>query len=115
MRAVPSLDRPTMSTEPAAEADAAPQERPGPRLVAPARDTDGVEAADAPPARWGREELWGWAKVPAIEGWTRHGEDLGAITADATISRGLGRAYADSALPPRGCERPVAITPMAIP
>lgn len=60
-----------------------------------------------------RERLTGWARYPAIEGHTIRGEDLDRLSTEAQLSRGLGRAYADSALPPRGTDTPVAVTPLA--
>jgi len=42
---------------------------------------------------------WGGQLVPGRE---RRSEDLAAITADAVLTRGLGRAYGDAALPPEG-------------
>ena len=48
-----------------------------------------------------------------IEAIEVRGENLEAITRDAVLSRGLGRAYADSALPPEGSARPLAVTPLA--
>jgi decaprenylphospho-beta-D-ribofuranose 2-oxidase len=40
---------------------------------------------------------WGRVPVPATE---RRSEDLVALTRDAVLSRGLGRSYGDSSLPP---------------
>jgi FAD/FMN-containing dehydrogenase len=40
---------------------------------------------------------WGGVGVPALE---RHSEDLVALTEKAVLSRGLGRSYGDSSLPP---------------
>lgn len=45
------------------------------------------------------EQLWGWGRLPA-PGYEVRGEDLERLTADAVLSRGLGRSYGDSALPP---------------
>ncbi len=59
------------------------------------------------------ERLTGWGRYPAIDARTLRGEDLERLTTRAQLSRGLGRAYADSALPPRGSTQPVAITPLA--
>ena len=42
---------------------------------------------------------WGGMSVPGRE---VRGQDLDAITAGATLSRGLGRSYGDAALPPPG-------------
>jgi len=42
---------------------------------------------------------WGGARAPGRE---RLSENLAAVTADAPLTRGLGRSYGDSALPPPG-------------
>lgn len=42
---------------------------------------------------------WGGVRVPGRE---RLSEDLAAIARDAPLTRGLGRSYGDSALPPHG-------------
>ena len=47
---------------------------------------------------------WGGVGVPAVE---RRSEDLVALTEDAVLSRGLGRSYGDSSLPPPS--RPEAV------
>ncbi len=44
---------------------------------------------------------WGGLGVPGVE---RRSEDLERLTRDAVLSRGLGRAYGDAALPPPGVE-----------
>ncbi|MCX4247449.1 FAD-binding oxidoreductase [Paraliomyxa miuraensis] len=59
------------------------------------------------------ESLTGWGRYPAIEGHTARGEDLEALSRSAVLSRGLGRAYGDSALPPRDAAGPVVVTPLA--
>ena len=43
--------------------------------------------------------LRGWGRV-GVPGSERRSEDLEALTADAVLSRGLGRSYGDSSLPP---------------
>src|SRR4051794_12316294 len=48
-----------------------------------------------------RETLAGWGGQP-VPGRERLSEDLAAITAGAVLTRGLGRAYGDAALPPPG-------------
>lgn len=53
-------------------------------------------------------ELHGWAHHPVVEGRLVASEDLAAATRDAVLSRGLGRAYGDAALPPPGHPRHVA-------
>jgi hypothetical protein len=47
----------------------------------------------------GNGELRGWGRhaVPGVE---RAGENLDRLTIDVPISRGLGRSYGDSSLPP---------------
>jgi decaprenylphospho-beta-D-ribofuranose 2-oxidase len=57
--------------------------------------------------------LTGWGRHPVVQGRALEGEDLERISAPAILSRGLGRAYADAALPPEHAARPVAITPRA--
>lgn len=59
------------------------------------------------------ERLTGWARYPAVEGHTLRGEDLGRLSTEAQLSRGLGRAYADSALPPKDSQQPLVVTPLA--
>lgn len=46
-------------------------------------------------------QLSGWGRVP-VPGYEVRSEDLPAITRDRVLSRGLGRAYGDAALPPPG-------------
>lgn len=57
--------------------------------------------------------LTGWGRHPVVQARALHSEDLQATSATAILSRGLGRAYADSALPPPEATRPVAVTPLA--
>ena len=54
--------------------------------------------------------LSGWGRVPQIEASVRAGEDLDRVARGAALSRGLGRAYGDAALPVGG---PVALTTFA--
>jgi FAD/FMN-containing dehydrogenase len=56
------------------------------------------------PARPGVITGWGQVGVPGRE---VRGEDLETLTRDAVLTRGLGRSYGDSALPPPGVERVV--------
>lgn len=44
--------------------------------------------------------LEGWGRYPRIAGDERLSENLDAISAGAVLSRGLGRSYGDSSLPP---------------
>ncbi len=48
-----------------------------------------------------------------VDGTTIRGENLPRLSEGAQLSRGLGRAYADSALPPADSSRPVVVTPFA--
>jgi len=84
-----------------------------PLPLPPRRVTVGPEVTTDSPADAPLERLTGWARHPAIEGRTLRGEDLPRLAARAKLSRGLGRAYGDSALPPRGSDRPVVLTPLA--
>ena len=43
--------------------------------------------------------LAGWGRYPAVEAVELRSEQLEQITAEATLSRGLGRSYGDSSLP----------------
>jgi FAD/FMN-containing dehydrogenase len=43
--------------------------------------------------------LSGWGRVPVVEGHEIRSEHLAAITVDVPLTRGLGRAYGDAALP----------------
>jgi decaprenylphospho-beta-D-ribofuranose 2-oxidase len=54
----------------------------------------------------------GWGRFPVVHGLVRKSEDLAAITAGATLCRGLGRSYGDSSLPARD-DLPVADTTLA--
>ena len=55
-------------------------------------------------------ELSGWGRYPVVDVPIKMGEDLHRITEDAVLSRGLGRAYGDAALPSGGA---VAVTTLA--
>ncbi len=57
--------------------------------------------------------LSGWGNHPVVEAATVQTDDLEAASERAVLSRGLGRAYADSALPVAGERRPVVVTPRA--
>ncbi len=47
----------------------------------------------------GPADFAGWGRCPVAPGWLVQSEDLPGITAGAALSRGLGRAYGDAALP----------------
>lgn len=49
--------------------------------------------------------LTGWGRVPVVPGYQVRSEDLQAITRDVPLTRGLGRAYGDAALPAPGDTR----------
>src|SRR5690606_13144465 len=74
-------------------------------------DSTSPPAAVPPPSP--PERLTGWGRYPAIDAHTVRGEDLARLSATAQLSRGLGRAYGDSALPPSGSDRPLVVTPLA--
>jgi FAD/FMN-containing dehydrogenase len=75
-----------------------------PRLIKPAtaRVKPGV----------GSVEISGWGGYPVVRGYERRSENLAAITRDAVLTRGLGRAYGDASLPPAG-DYAVAASPLA--
>lgn len=58
-------------------------------------------------------QLEGWGRYPRITGQIDDADDLRAASRDAQLSRGLGRAYSDAALPPEGSTRRVVVTPRA--
>ena len=49
--------------------------------------------------------LSGWGRVPVVPGHEIRSEDLPSITVDVPLTRGLGRAYGDAALPAAGDTR----------
>ena len=59
-----------------------------------------------------RTKLAGWGRFPVVDGLELKSENLAAITAAATLCRGLGRSYGDSSLPAR-VDSPVANTTLA--
>jgi FAD/FMN-containing dehydrogenase len=71
-------------------------------IIAPRREVEGM--------RMGR--IAGWGRHPVVEGVEVLSEDLEAATRDVRLSRGLGRSYGDSSLPPRPGDR-VANTRLA--
>ncbi|MEM6990772.1 MAG: FAD-binding oxidoreductase [Myxococcota bacterium] len=60
-----------------------------------------------------RTAFEGWGRHPVVEGWAKDGERLEPASEPAVLSRGLGRAYGDAALPPPGGDRPIVLTPRA--
>jgi FAD/FMN-containing dehydrogenase len=56
--------------------------------------------------------LSGWGRQPIVPGYEVRSENIAELTADVPLTRGLGRAYGDSALPAAGDER-VACTTLA--
>jgi decaprenylphospho-beta-D-ribofuranose 2-oxidase len=64
------------------------------------------------PSRGNAVEMAGWGCYPVIRGYERRSENLAAITRDAVLTRGLGRAYGDACLPPAG-DYTVAASPLA--
>src|SRR6185436_15948104 len=59
----------------------------------------------------GEAMIAGWGMVP-VPGYEERSEDLERLTRDTVLTRGLGRSYGDSSLPPPGARR-VAATPLA--
>ncbi len=58
-------------------------------------------------------ELEGWGRHPRVMAVAADSDDLRRASRDAVLSRGLGRAYSDAALPPEGSTRRVVLTPRA--
>jgi decaprenylphospho-beta-D-ribofuranose 2-oxidase len=56
--------------------------------------------------------LTGWGRVPSVDAREIRSENLTAITEHVPLTRGLGRAYGDAALPARG-DPVVAASPLA--
>jgi FAD/FMN-containing dehydrogenase len=69
-------------------------------------------AAPAPSPSRPTTELAGWGYYPRVQGRELRSEDLEGITRDAVLTRGLGRSYGDSSLPPPG-QHTVAGSPLA--
>lgn len=77
--------------------------------ISPVTSTrDDSWSANAPPP----VDLSGWGRYPVVRGRERRSENLEAITRGAVLSRGLGRSYGDSSLPPPG-HHVVCGTPLA--
>ena len=81
------------------------------QVLVPLRDPTRKQVAGPDPAGIAGATLAGWGNLPA-PGVEVRSEDLAALTAGRVLSRGLGRAYGDSALPPPG-ELEVAGTVLA--
>ena len=77
-----------------------------PTATAPSVATGG-RTPDAP-----LTTLTGWGRHPVVTGREIVGEDLERITQGVILTRGLGRSYGDSSLPPPGAHR-VAGSPLA--
>lgn len=54
------------------------------------------------PAAQTPRRLSGWGRVPVVPGYEVRSEDLASVTVDVPLTRGLGRAYGDAALPAAG-------------
>ena len=52
--------------------------------------------------------LSGWGRAPCVPAREVRSEDLPAVTRDVPLTRGLGRAYGDAALPAPGDDRGLA-------
>lgn len=57
------------------------------------------------PAASTDRRLAGWGRVPVVPGYEVRSEDLESVTRNVPLTRGLGRAYGDAALPAAGDER----------
>ena len=60
-----------------------------------------MRAVTTPAAPTG-SQLSGWGRAPVVPGYQVRSEDLLAITDNVPLTRGLGRAYGDAALPAAG-------------
>ena len=67
--------------------------------VPPGIVTSNPKATHRHPAPSAESRLTGWGRVPVVPGHQVRSEDLEAITLDVPLTRGLGRAYGDAALP----------------
>jgi len=83
-----------------------------PRHLRPVGARVGAARPASAPADPPLTELAGWGYYPRVQGYERRSEDLEDITRDAVLTRGLGRSYGDSALPPPG-RHVVAGSPLA--
>jgi FAD/FMN-containing dehydrogenase len=81
------------------------------KIVRPSGDDPSPQPtmSEAPPRL---AELAGWGHHPVVQAYERRSEDLEEITRDAVLTRGLGRSYGDSSLPPPG-KHVVAGSPLA--
>lgn len=61
----------------------------------------------------GTVALHGWGRYPVIDARVEISEDLARISQGAVLTRGLGRAYGDAALPPEGATGHVACSTKA--
>ncbi len=85
---------------------ALPSSRSDTRIVEAGAPSQSIEAD--PPLT----ELSGWGGYPRVCSRERRSEDLERITRGAVLTRGLGRSYGDSSLPPSGAHV-VAGSPLA--
>jgi len=76
------------------------------------RPEPGGDAVAGPGPELPLTELAGWGHYPVVQGCERRSEDLEDITRGAVLTRGLGRSYGDSSLPPPG-RHVVAGSPLA--
>jgi decaprenylphospho-beta-D-ribofuranose 2-oxidase len=60
-----------------------------------------------------RSLIAGWGRSPVVDAQVVAAEDLERATRGAALSRGLGRAYGDAALPAPGADHKVVRTPLA--
>ena len=65
-------------------------------------DDAGARKSVAPASDLPLTALAGWGNYPVVQGCERRSEDLERVTRDAVLTRGLGRSYGDSSLPPSG-------------
>jgi decaprenylphospho-beta-D-ribofuranose 2-oxidase len=72
-----------------------------PRRVPGASERTEPIASELPTTEPATTELTGWGRAVRVPARLAEGEDLEALTRDAVLTRGLGRAYGDAALPPR--------------
>jgi len=72
------------------------------RTDLPAETRPGAGAEAGPDVAVPETELWGWGRHPTAKARVLQSENLERITERARLSRGLGRAYGDAAVPAAG-------------